>query len=270
MSMPVLVDSHCHLDLLNLKASGGSLEAVLDQAAEQGVAYMLCVSVNLPHLPRVLALAESHDRVFASVGIHPNEKPSEQEPSVADLAALAAHPRVVAIGETGLDYFRSEGDLEWQRARFRRHIKAARETGKPLIIHTRQARSDTLDILEEEGAHEVGGVLHCFSEDWETAKRGMEMNFMVSFSGIVTFNNAKELQQVAARIPLERILVETDAPWLSPVPHRGKPNQPAYVRHVAEYIAMLRETSLEEIARTTTDNFFGLFKDAHPGVGNVA
>lgn len=261
--MTLLVDSHCHLDLLNLKASGGDLAAVMENACAQGVGHMLCVSVNLGHFPRVRSLAETHSRVFASAGVHPNEKERE-EPSLETLCELARHPRVVAVGETGLDYYRSQGDLNWQRERFRRHIAAARETSRPLIIHSREAREDTLRILREEGAEQVGGVMHCFAEDWETAVRAMELNFYISFSGIVTFSSARVLKEVARRLPLDRMLVETDAPWLAPVPYRGKPNQPAYVRHVAEHIAELREVTVDEIAAATTANFFRLFSLAQP------
>ncbi len=253
-----LVDSHCHLDLLNLKASGGDLAAVMDSAHQNGVGHMLCVSVNLPHFPRVRALAEGDPRVFASLGIHPNEKPAE-EPGTDLLCELAEHPRVVAVGETGLDYFRSKGDLEWQRERFRRHIAAAKAVRRPLIIHARDAKEDILRVLAEERADEVGGVMHCFAEDWDMAQRAMDLNFLVSFSGIVTFQNAQVLKDVACRLPLDWMLVETDAPWLAPVPHRGKPNQPAYVRHVAEHIAELRETDFETVADATTGNFFKLF-----------
>ena len=259
----LLVDSHCHLDLLNLKAIGGDLNAVMDSARQHGVGHMLCVSVNLAHFPRVRALAEGDQRVFASLGIHPNEKPAE-EADVDLLCELAEHPRVVAIGETGLDYYRSNGDLEWQRERFRRHIAAAKAMRRPLIIHARDAKADVLRVLEEEGADEVGGVMHCFAEDWDMAQRAMDLNFLISFSGIVTFQNARVLKDVARRLPLDYMLVETDAPWLAPVPHRGKPNQPAYVRFVAEHIAELRETDLEIVAEATTGNFFKLFSRAQP------
>ena len=178
------------------------------------------------------------------------------------MAELGQHERVVAIGETGLDYFRVEGDVEWQRERFRTHIRAARELDKPLIVHTRAAREDTLKIMAEERAADAGGVLHCFTEDWEMARRAMDMNFYVSFSGIVTFKNAQDLKDVARQMPIERMLVETDSPYLAPVPKRGKTNQPAYVRYVGEYIAGLREQSLEEFAAATTDNFYTLFNTA--------
>jgi len=261
--LPLLVDSHCHLDLLNLKASGGDLAAVMRNAQAHGVGYMLCVSVNLKHFPRVRGLAEADERVFASAGVHPNERPPE-EPDVDTLRAMAEHARVVAMGETGLDYYRSEGDLDWQRTRFRRHIAAAKATGRPLIIHAREAKEDTLRILQEEGARDVGGVMHCFTEDWDMAARAMDLNFHISFSGIVTFGNALALKDVAKRLPLDRLLVETDAPWLTPTPHRGKPNQPAYVRFVAEHIAELRDMTLEAVSEATTNNFFRLFTLAQP------
>ncbi len=253
-----LVDSHCHLDLLNLKASGGDLNAVMVNARQHGVGYMLCVAVNLKHFPRVRGLAEGDERIFASLGIHPNETLTE-EVEVDALCELAEHPSVVAIGETGLDYYRSQGDLEWQRQRFRRHIAAAKAVRRPLIIHARDAKEDVLKILAAEGADQVGGVMHCFAEDWDMAQRAMDLNFLISFSGIVTFQNARVLKDVARRLPLEWILVETDAPWLAPVPHRGRPNEPAYVRFVAEHIAELRGAALETIAEATTSNFFRLF-----------
>ncbi len=230
-------------------------------ANAQGIGHMLCVCIDLETFPAVLAIAQRFDNVFASVGVHPNERDGE-DPTVERLIALARDPKVIAIGETGLDYFRSTGDLDWQRERLRRHIQAAKITGKPLIIHSREAKEDTLRILGEEGAAEIGGVMHCFTDDWETAQRAMELNFYISFSGIVTFSSAKELKKVAAQLPLERLLVETDSPYLAPVPFRGKANQPAYVRYVAEYIADLRGTSTEAIAAASTQNFFRLFKHA--------
>jgi TatD DNase family protein len=258
-----LVDSHCHLDMMDLKPFDGHLKGVLDLAMEQGVGHLLCVSVNLRAYPKMQALVDPYDQVSTSVGVHPNDRKGP-EPEVEELVELAKHPKVVAIGETGLDYFRSEGDLDWQRERFRRHIEAAKRCGKPLIIHSREARADTLRILEEESADQVGGVMHCFAEDWETAQRAMALNFYISFSGIVTFKNADILKDVARRVPMDRMLVETDAPYLAPVPRRGKPNQPAYVRHTAEHIAELRGVQLEEVAERTTENFFTLFRDAAP------
>ncbi len=250
------VDSHCHINFPELAAN---IDDVLSQMRDNEVISALCVSVNLADFPQVLALAEQHPHIYASVGVHPDHEGVE-EPDVARLVGLAQHPKVVAIGETGLDYFRLKGDLEWQRARFRTHIRAARGSGKPLIIHTREAAADTLRIMEEEKAAEASGVMHCFTETWEVAEAALAMGFYISFSGIVTFKNAKQLKEVAQRVPLERILIETDAPYLAPVPHRGKLNQPAYVKHVAEEIAMLRGISLEEVGRSTTENFKRLFK----------
>ncbi|MGD2136791.1 MAG: TatD family hydrolase [Gammaproteobacteria bacterium] len=255
----MLVDSHCHLDRLDLTPFGGSIDAVLTAAEEQDVGHFLCVSINMEDFPAVLGIAEAHGQVSASVGLHPNEQ-GGHEPDVGELVRHAGHPKVVAIGETGLDYFRSTGELDWQRERFRRHIAAARECGKPLIIHSRDAGEDTLNILEEERAGEAGGVMHCFTGDWEMAQRAMELNFHISFSGIVTFRSARELQEVATRIPLDRMLVETDCPYLAPVPHRGKPNQPAWTRLVAEFIALLRGEPYERIAQATTGNFNALFR----------
>jgi len=254
-----LVDSHCHLNRLDLSKHNDSLEEALQQARDNGVAEMLCVGINMESMEAMLVLVEAHDGIYASVGVHPNEHEGH-DPSLEELLALAQRPKVVAIGETGLDYFRSEGDLEWQRDRFRRHIEAAKRCNKPLIIHTRESSADTLDILEQENAESVGGVMHCFVEDWATAKRALDIGFYISFSGIVTFNSAKELKEVAKQVPLGRMLVETDSPYLAPVPHRGKPNQPAYVRHVAEQIAELRDISLEELAKATSENFHTLFK----------
>jgi TatD DNase family protein len=257
----MLVDSHCHLDLLDLPSFPGGLAGVLDAARAQGVTRFLCVSINLEHYPRMHALVERCTEISVSVGVHPNER-GGYEPTAEELVALADHPGVVAIGETGLDYFRSEGDLEWQRERFRTHIRAAREAGKPLIVHSRDAAEDTLAILREEDADEAGGVMHCFTGNREMARRAMDLNFHISFSGIVTFKSAQELMEVARCMPLERMLVETDSPYLAPVPHRGKPNQPAYVRHVAEHIAELRGESFEQIAAATTQNFLMLFNPA--------
>jgi len=255
-----LVDSHCHLDLLDLSLFGGKLDAVIEHATAHGVDAMLCVSVSLEEFPRALAAARPYRRVYASVGVHPNEREG-RDPTVEELCALARSDRkIIAIGETGLDYYRSTGDLEWQRDRFSRHIRAAREIGLPLIVHMREAGADTLRILAEEGADAVGGVMHCFTADWPTAQRCMDLGFYISFSGIVTFASAKELQQVAVRVPEDRLLLETDCPYLAPVPQRGKPNQPAYTRYTAEFIARLRGVALERIAAETTANFCRLFR----------
>lgn len=254
----MFIDSHCHLDFPDLSSN---LDEVLEKMRENQVSHALCVSVNLDDFPRVRALAESHPNLYASVGVHPDYE-NLAEPQAAQLVSLADHPKVIAIGETGLDYFRLKGDLEWQRDRFRQHIRAARQCGKPLIVHTRAAADDTLRIMAEEGAENAGGVMHCFTESWEVAEQAMEMNFYISFSGIVTFKNAVALKDVARRIKLEKMLIETDSPYLAPVPHRGKINQPAFVRHVAEEIAALRGISVDEIAAATSDNFFKLFKAA--------
>lgn len=252
----MFIDSHCHLDFPDLAKD---LPELLQQMQLNQVTHALCVSVNLPDFPRVRALAETHKNLFASVGVHPDYE-NQLEPRADELAELAAHPKVIAIGETGLDYFRLQGDLEWQRERFRQHIRAARMANKPLIIHTRSAADDTLRIMQEEDAKQIGGVMHCFTESWEFAQQAIDMNFYISFSGIVTFKNATALKEVARNIRLDRILIETDSPYLAPVPHRGKMNQPAFVRHVAEEIARLRDTPLEDIATATTNNFFNLFK----------
>ncbi|CAE6484605.1 TatD DNase family protein [Nitrosomonas nitrosa] len=254
----MFVDSHCHLDFPDL---ANNLDEIFENMQQNQVTHALCVSVNLEDFPRVRTLAESHNNLYASVGVHPDYE-NLTEPSAAQLVKLAEPPRVVAIGETGLDYFRLKGDLEWQRARFRQHIRAAKQCNKPLIIHTREAAVDTLRIMAEEGADHVGGVMHCFTESLEVAQQAIEMNFYISFSGIVTFKNAHIVKEVAKTIPLDKILIETDSPYLAPVPFRGKTNQPAFVRHVAEEIAKLREISLEEVATATTHNFFRLFKVA--------
>ena len=252
----MLVDSHCHIDF---EEYAERMPQLLENMARNQVTHALCVCVNLVDFPRVLALAESHAELFASVGVHPDQA-EDASPEVKDLVGRAQHPKIVAVGETGLDYFRQGGDLEWQRTRFRTHIRAARECGKPLIIHTRDAGEDTLRIMREERAHEVGGVMHCFTETLEIALAAMDLDFYISFSGIVTFKNAHAIKEVAKAVPLERMLVETDSPYLAPVPQRGKTNEPAWVRHVAEEIARLRGIALEAVAAATTGNFFRLFK----------
>lgn len=254
----MFVDSHCHLDFPDLASR---LDELLANMRTSQVTHALCVGVNLEHFSRVRALAESHPNLFASVGVHPDYEETA-EPDVDRLVELASHAKVIALGETGLDYFRLQGDLEWQRERFRRHIRAARQCGKPLIIHTRAAAEDTLHIMEEEGADKIGGVMHCFTESWEIAQRALDLNFYISFSGIVTFKNAVIIKDVAKKVPADRMLIETDSPYLAPVPHRGETNQPAFVRYVAEEIARLREADVAEIAEVTTNNFFNLFKVA--------
>jgi TatD DNase family protein len=252
----MLIDSHCHIDF---EEYAGRIPQILEEMARHQVTHALCVCVNLVDFPRVLALAESHSQFFASVGVHPDQI-EDASPAVHELVEHARHQKIVAIGETGLDYFRQDGDLEWQRARFRTHIRAARECGKPLIIHTREAGEDTLRIMREEGASQTGGVMHCFTETLDMARAAIELNFYISFSGIVTFKNALAIKEVAKNVPLERMLIETDSPYLAPVPQRGKTNQPAWVRHVAEEIARLRGISLEAVAEATSANFFRLFK----------
>jgi len=252
----VLVDSHCHIDF---DEYAERIPQILDSMARNQVTHALCVCVNLTDFPRVLSLAERHPQLFASVGVHPDYA-GDETLKVDDLVQRAQHPKIVAIGETGLDYYHLRGDLEWQRTRFRTHVRAARECGKPLIIHTREAGEDTLRIMREEGARETGGVMHCFTETLDMARAAIELDFFISFSGIVTFKNALAIKEVAQSIPLERLLVETDSPYLAPVPHRGKTNEPGWVRHVAEEIARLRGISLEALAEATTANFFRLFK----------
>jgi len=255
----MLVDSHCHLDKVDAAPFGGSLSGILDAAAAEGVEGFLNVCIDLEHFDTVHDMALADERVWCSVGVHPTTTEGE-EPTVERLCALGSRERVIAIGETGLDYYRIEAsEADWQRERFRTHIRAAIELGKPLIIHTRSAREDTLRILEEEAAHRARGIMHCFAEDWETASRAMDLGFVISFSGIITFRNAEDLREVARRVPEEAMLVETDSPWLAPVPHRGKPNHPAWVRHVAEKLAEVRGVSLDTIAEQTTRNFLSLF-----------
>lgn len=255
-----LVDSHCHLDLLDIAAKGDTIAAVIKRAEENLIGYFLNVAVSIKDFPQLLATSELFEQVSTSVGLHPNDQ--TEEITTDELIRLANHPKVIAIGETGLDYFRSTGDLTWQRERFRAHIAAAKTTNKPLIIHTRDAKEDTLSVMREEKANEVGGVMHCFTEDWETAKAALDLGFYISFSGIVTFKNATTIQMVAKNVPLDRILIETDSPYLAPNPHRGKANEPAYMRHTAEFIAAMRGIDFAEFAINTTDNFFRLFTGA--------
>jgi TatD DNase family protein len=259
----MLVDSHCHLDRLDLAPFGGRFDALMEASRAAGVGHILCVSISLEEYPGMLALVEGRPDVSVSVGVHPNEQDC-REPSVEDLVALAGHPQNVAIGETGLDYFRSSGDLGWQHDRFRRHIAAARQARKPLVVHCRNAAEDTLRIFKEEDAGQAGGVMHCFAEDWPTARAALDLGLHISFSGIVTFRNADALREVAAKVPADRLLIETDAPYLAPVPHRGRPNLPAYLRHVADTLAEVRGCAPEALVAQTHDNFFCLFPQA-PG-----
>lgn len=260
MRTTTLVDSHCHLNFEPLREQ---LPQVLQNAFNNGVGHMLCVAVNMEKLSEVLSIARDNPRVFASVGVHPDEQHG-RDPSVDEIVQLAAEKKVVAIGETGLDYYRIHGDMTWQQERFRRHIRAARACGKPLIVHTRSAAADTVRILREEQADRICGVMHCFTEDWETARQALDLGFYISFSGIVTFRSADALRDVARRVPSDRLLIETDAPYLAPVPYRGKTNEPALVVHTAQALADLRETSLADLGAVTTRNFFALFKTASP------
>ena len=255
----MFVDSHCHLTFPELSGRIGDVRAAM-RAAQ--VDRALCICTTLEEFPAVHALATAHDDFWASAGVHPDNE-GVREPSVEDLVRLAALPRVVAIGETGLDYYRLNGrsveQMAWQRERFRVHIRAARATGLPLVVHTRNASQDTLDILRQEGEGQVTGVFHCFTETQQVADAALVMGFYISFSGILTFKNAEALRQVAARVPLERCLIETDSPYLAPVPYRGKPNQPAYVPHVAAQIAQLKHCDVADVARATSRNFERLF-----------
>ncbi len=255
----MFIDSHCHIDFPELAEQEAAL---LDKMREAQVTHALCVSVNLQDWPRVLALAERHENLFASVGVHPDHIAETPDVSETDLLTRAAHPRVVAIGETGLDYYRLTGDLEWQRDRFRTHIRAAKTCAKPLIIHTRAAATDTIAVMSAEDAGAAGGVMHCFTESWTVAKAALDLGFYISFSGIITFKNAADLREVVRQVPLERLLIETDSPYLAPVPHRGKMNQPAFVKHVAECVSSIKNVPIEDIATTTSRNFFALFRDA--------
>tara|TARA_Y100001951_G_scaffold22714_2_gene17640 strand:+ start:5522 stop:6304 length:783 start_codon:yes stop_codon:yes gene_type:complete len=254
----VLIDSHCHLDRLDLAAHGGSLDAALDAARAAGVGHFLCIGVSADNAATVKGLAERYADVDCSVGVHPLDLEPGAAPALDWLLGELAHPKVVAIGETGLDYHYEPESAGLQQASFRLHLEAARITGKPVIVHTREARADTLALLRE-AALPQAGVLHCFTEDWEMARAALDIGFYISLSGIVTFRNAEALREVARQVPADRLLVETDSPYLAPVPHRGKPNLPQYVREVAEYLAVLRGVSYETLAEQTSSNFKRLF-----------
>jgi len=255
----ILVDSHCHFDLLDQNQAGNDAQSIIKRAQDVGVQYFLNVCVDLATVTPVLSVAEQYDFVYASVGVHPNHHETFTR---EQLLEYAIHPKVIAIGETGLDYYRTTDDHTWQQEQFRLHIEVAQSLKKPLIIHTRAAQVDTIKIMKETNAQDACGVMHCFTEDWDMAKASLDLGFYISISGIVTFKNAHTVQHVAQQIPLDRLLIETDSPYLAPEPKRGKPNEPAYVRHTAEFIANLRGVSLEEIAEATTHNFFNLFKGA--------
>ncbi len=257
----MFVDSHCHIDFPEF---ADRIDDVIANMATNNVEKALCISVNTKDFPRVTALAHRYSHIYATAGVHPDHEvdaaaTADAEVSVDVLLRMAQQPKVVAIGETGLDYYRLTGDLEWQRARFRNHIRAAREVKMPLIIHTRSSSEDTIRLMREEKAGEAGGVMHCFTETMEVARQAIDLGFYISLSGIVTFKNALALKEVAREVPLDRLLIETDSPYLAPVPYRGKTNEPAFVKHVAEEIAVLRGISVDEVAKATTDNFYCLF-----------
>ena len=252
-----IIDSHCHIDRVDLDQFGGSMESMLAHAKDLSVEEFLCVCIDLEHFDDVFSLAKAYENIYASVGVHPTEQEGK-DPSVDELLALANHDKIIAIGETGLDYFHIEKDTaDWQRDRFRRHIAASNQSGKPMIIHTRDAKEDTIELMQQERAGQ--GVMHCFSEDWDTAKAAIDLGFYISFSGIITFKSAESLREVAKKVPADRLLVETDSPYLTPMPYRGKPNSPAYTYYVAEKLAEIRGTSINDIADTTTANFKKLF-----------
>jgi hydrolase, TatD family len=252
-----IIDSHCHIDRVDLAEFGGSIESMLSHAKDLSVTQFLCVCIDLEHFDDVFYLAKAHEQIYASVGVHPTEQEGK-DPSVEELLTLADHEKIIAIGETGLDYFHVKKDTaDWQRERFRRHIAASNQSGKPMIIHTREAKVDTIEIMQQEQAK--AGVMHCFSEDWETAKAALDLGFYISFSGIITFKSAADLREVAKKVPADRLLVETDSPYLTPVPYRGRANSPAYTYYVAEKLAEIRGSSVNDIAQTTTANFKRLF-----------
>jgi TatD DNase family protein len=254
----MLIDSHCHLDRIDLKPYQNDFASFMQEAESCQIEHLLCIAIDLEAFPAMQSLVSDYSQISLTIGVHPNERKGK-EPTTEELILLGGNPKIIGIGETGLDFYRSEGDLTWQHQRFRNHISAAKSLKKPLIIHTREAKLDTLRILEEENAGEVGGVIHCFTEDWEFAKKAMDLNFYLSFSGIITFNSAKEIKEVARKVPADRFLIETDSPYLAPVPYRGRPNYPTYVRHVAEQIAELRGISSNQVAELSTENFYRLF-----------
>lgn len=254
----MLVDSHCHLDRLDLAPYQHDFAAFMAAPENREIEYFLAIAIDLETFPALRALTDGYANISLSAGVHPNERQG-REPTLQELVDLGRDPKIIAIGETGLDYFRSEGDLSWQQQRFRRHIQAARQLKKPLVIHTRAARDDTLRILREENGGDAGGIIHCFTEDWAFARQALDLNFYISFSGIITFKNADEIRDVAKKVPADRFLIETDSPYLAPVPFRGKPNYPAYVRYVASQVAELRGVSCAAAGDLSTRNFHHLF-----------
>jgi TatD DNase family protein len=255
----MLIDSHCHLDRIDLKPYEDDFSCFMTAAKANQLEHLLCIAIDLESYPAMLDLVLNFPEISLTVGVHPNVKECK-DPSVDELVALGKLNKVIGIGETGLDYFRSEGDLSWQHQRFRNHIRAAKILKKPLIIHTREAKVDTLKILKDEGAEEIGGIIHCFTEDWEFAQKALDLNFYISFSGIITFNNATTIRDVVKKIPSDKFLIETDSPYLAPVPFRGRPNYPIYVRYIAEQIAELRGITVNKAADITTNNFYNLFQ----------
>ncbi|MGD2172468.1 MAG: TatD family hydrolase [Gammaproteobacteria bacterium] len=251
-------DSHCHLDRIQLEDYDNDFGRLMNTIADEGVTRMICIGVTLESFDDMYRRIADLDQVYCTAGVHPDYEQVE-EPGVERLCELAERDKVVAIGETGLDYFHQPGQLDWQRERFVTHIEAARECGLPLVIHTREAREDTLELLRRHRARDVGGVLHCFTESWEMARAAIELGFYISISGIVTFAQAQNVRDMACKIPLERLLIETDSPWLSPAPYRGKPNHPGRVRLVAEKLAEIRDQSLDDIAAITCRNACELF-----------
>ena len=255
----MLIDSHCHLDRIDLKPYEDDFSCFMTAAKANQLEHLLCIAIDLESYPAMLDLVLNFPEISLTVGVHPNVKECK-DPSVDELVALGKLNKIIGIGETGLDYFRSEGDLSWQHQRFRNHIRAAKILKKPLIIHTREAKADTLKILKDEGAEEIGGIIHCFTEDWEFAQKALDLNFYISFSGIITFNNATTIRDVVKKIPSDKFLIETDSPYLAPVPFRGRPNYPIYVRYIAEQIAELRGITVNKAADITTNNFYNLFQ----------
>jgi len=255
----MLIDSHCHLDRLDLLGGSADVDEVLCAARQRGVGRFLAIGVDLDSSRHLIELAARHPDISVSVGAHPLQDKAIAVPEVEQLLGLAANDRVVAIGETGLDYYYSAATSHWQKQSFINHLEAAKQIGKPVVVHTRNACEDTLELIAAHGCRQRGGVLHCFTESWEMAEAALALNFYISFSGIITFANAEVLREVVKKVPLERILVETDSPWLAPVPYRGKPNVPAYVVEVAQKVAAIKQLSLDEVAAATSDNFQRLF-----------
>lgn len=257
----MLVDSHCHLDRINLTPYDGQLAGAIQAAHARGIQQMLCIGISLDNIQTVIDIAQQHPSVVASVGVHPCDV-KEGTASAEQLLQWAQQPKVVALGETGLDYHYETESKALQHESFALHLEVGGKTGLPVVVHTREARDDTIDLIKAHGSLEHAGVLHCFTEDWDMAKRALDLNYYISISGIVTFKNAEQIRDVVRKMPIDRLLVETDSPYLAPVPYRGKPNEPRYVREVAEFVAEVRGMAFEELAQQTTDNFYRLFTRA--------